>query len=85
MQTVLSTPGEVIRALGGPVLAARRLGLRRTQVGNWQSPKRNRIPPDYLYTVQAALAEIGLHAAPQVFKMRPVSATGGRRRRINGA
>jgi len=74
-QTVLRTPAEVIGVLGGTATVAERLGKKRTAVGNWLHPKRNKIPPEFFFVINAELALVGKIAAPEVFKM--VAANGG--------
>lgn len=80
MDAILRTPAEVIKALGGSTSAARRLGIQQTRVSNWVG-RRNRIPPALILVVNAALNEVGKHAAPEVFGMvAPLHTNGARRK-----
>jgi hypothetical protein len=67
--TVLTSPSEVIDALGGTASAARLLEEHMQTVSNWRV---RRIPPELYFPVNRALAVQGKSASPEhVFGMRP--------------
>lgn len=61
----VSTPGEAIRALGGPTLVARWLKLSPSAVSTWIT--RDGVGRGYHLHVYLSLRRKGFRVAPQVF------------------